>query len=55
MEPQDIQQQLKSKRIEAKVRMQAFIWVVQPASFPSNGKECSREHLPWSLTSFMPV
>lgn len=55
MEPQDIQQQLESKIIEAKVRMQAFIWIVQPASFPSNGKECSQDHLPWSPTFSVPV
>lgn len=42
MEPQDIQQQLESKRMEAKVRMQAFIWVVQPAFSLAMGRNVLR-------------
>lgn len=57
VEPQDIQYQLKSKRMEAKIKMQAFIWVAQPAFLPSSGKERSQERLPawWSLTLLFPV
>lgn len=45
VEPQDMQYQVKSKRMEAKIKIQAFIWVAQPAFCPSSGKECSQEHL----------
>ena len=55
--PQDIQYQVKSRRMEAKMKMQRFVWVVQPAFLPSSGKECSQEHLPiwWSLSFLLPV
>lgn len=56
VKPQGIQYQVK-KRMEAKIKMQAFIRVVQPAFLPSSGKECCQEHLPvwWSLTFLLPV
>lgn len=31
MDPQDVQYQVKSKRMEAKIKMQGFIWITQPA------------------------
>lgn len=56
VEPQDIQYQVKGKRMEAKIKMQALIWVTQPTFLPSSGKECSQERLPvwWSLTFLLP-
>lgn len=50
VEPRDIQYLLKSKRIEAKIKMKAFILVVLPALFLSRWKECSQNtcHSPWS-------
>lgn len=38
-EPQDMQYQLRNKGEEAKIKMQALIWVVQPAHLWSSGKE----------------
>lgn len=55
VEPQDVQYQVESKGMEAK-KMQAFIWVVQPAFLPSSGKECSQKQYGGPrLSSCLPV
>lgn len=53
-EPQDMQYQVRNKGKETKMKMQALIWVVQPAHLCSSRKECSEGHLSVWLTFLLP-
>lgn len=53
-EPQDMQYQVRNKGKEAKIKMQALIWVVQPAHLRSSGKDCSEERMSVWLTFLLP-